>query len=90
MTQSEDMHQRAADESLAVTAITELGRSYVDLITGFHGVATAKAVYIDHRTQTQLTPSAGFTPGKQPRPSVPPEWFDDGRLARLPTGKITL
>jgi len=78
-------------ESLAGKGeLTELGRSYVDRITGFHGVATAKAIFIEGRAQTQLTPSAGFTPGTQPEPSVPPEWFEDARLARLPTGKITI
>lgn|GEM_PF-6229776 len=72
-------------------ALTELGCWYVDLITGFRGIATAKAIHIEGRSQTQLTPRS--TPKSRfdaSTPSVPAEWFEDGRLARLPMGKITI
>ena len=54
----------------------ELGAVYVDNISGFSGVATARAVYLDGDVQAQLTSQGTY------RGEIRTTWFHPSRLMR--------
>lgn len=57
--------------------ITVLGNTYVDIITGFEGVATGKASYLTGCDQTCLRPKKLNKDGDGPAEG---HWFDDTQL----------
>ncbi|MBB2165965.1 hypothetical protein HLH26_15790 [Gluconacetobacter sp. 1b LMG 1731] len=59
------------------TITVTLGSSYVDRVTGFSGIATARTEYLTGRSRVELSPSLR-PDGRLPRP----EWFDEERLDR--------
>lgn len=61
----------ATPQTITVT----LGSSYVDRVTGFSGIATARTEYLTGRSRTELSPKIRSN-GALPRP----EWFEDERL----------
>lgn len=61
----------------------ELGKTYIDRITGFEGMATAHARYLTGCNQVCLTPAIG-SDGKLQEAG----WFDEQRLALKPDGRV--
>ena len=59
--------------------VTKLGNTYVDIISGFEGICTAKASYLTGCDRSQLTPKALDKDGEKPAESY---WFDDTILVK--------
>jgi hypothetical protein len=57
--------------------ITILGNTYVDIISGFEGICTAKATYLTGCDRSALTPKKLNKDNDGP---AEPNWFDDSVL----------
>jgi len=60
-----------------------LGKKVKDRITGFVGIATGRAVYLNDCVRVQVTPS------KLKNPKAEPEWFDEEDLKEIGPGILT-
>lgn len=58
-----------------------LGKKVKDRITGFVGIATARAVYLNKCVRIQITPTMK-SDGKSPEP----DWFDEDDIKEIGLG----
>ena len=63
----------------------ELGCYAKDIVTGFKGVVISRVEYISSQPRVQIQ-----SVGKDAEKVYPSEWFDESRIIKVGTKKITI